>query len=317
MGYYDRYKKMGQVAPPLTLEAIAAQFVGDTFRPHAYGIDQFLYSTPAFWCQYLPRCPLGAECDDFQVTKAMNFTLGAWVGRKVSTKPSWGNALGVSQFTSTRIRCSDKAEVYQQLLEVIYTDEKGNWVKDPASGEKWSAEAVKIAADEMGKACMEFKGSMGYILSLGPLLASATCLICALSLCRWFQGATTASTAEGFAIVSVAMTLLAGWVVQFRVDQEFMQAYMTCGREKALVGEPPYMVSNGYYFDGTPCMDLDSVGNKNMNPYVGAALALTSMYASGGICNLIAIVLLLVSVSKIKEKSKLSKFQTLEASDEL
>jgi hypothetical protein len=72
---------------------------------------------------------------------------------------------------------------------------------------------VKIAADEMGKACMEFKGSMGYILSLGPLLASATCLICALSLCRWFQGATTASTAEGFAIVSVAMTLLAGWVM--------------------------------------------------------------------------------------------------------
>jgi len=36
------------------------------------------------------------------------------------------------------------------------------------------------------------------------------------------------------------------------------------------------------------------VGNKNMNPYVGTALAMTSMYASGGICNLIAIVLLLV-----------------------
>jgi hypothetical protein len=30
---------------------------------------------------------------------------------------------------------SAQAEVYQQLLEVIYTDEKGNWVKDPASGE--------------------------------------------------------------------------------------------------------------------------------------------------------------------------------------
>jgi hypothetical protein len=52
-------------------------------------------------------------------------------------------------------------------------------------------------------------------------------------------------------------------VVQFRVDQEFMQAYMTCGREKALVGEPPYMVSNGYYFDGTPCMDLDSVNTQH------------------------------------------------------
>ena len=42
-----------------------------------------------------------------------------------------------------------------------------------------------------------------------------------------------------------------------------------------------------------------------------------SIHPSTGVCNLIATILLLVSISKIKEKSKLTRFQTLEASDEL
>jgi len=41
------------------------------------------------------------------------------------------------------------------------------------------------------------------------------------------------------------------------------------------------------------------------------------MCTAGGVCNLLATILLLVSVSKLKEQSKSSKFQTLEASDEL
>eukprot|EP00802_Teleaulax_amphioxeia_P009597 Tamp_09617.p5 GENE.Tamp_09617~~Tamp_09617.p5 ORF type:complete len:114 (-),score=28.98 Tamp_09617:539-880(-) len=113
------------------------------------------------------------------------------------------------------------------------------------------------------------------------------------------------------------MTLLGFWVVEFRVDNEFLQAYMFCGRDKALTDGPPYMVDKGVYFDGTPCVDLDTDGSKRMNPYVRTALNQTAVYTSGGICNLLATILLLVSVSKIKEKSKLSKFQTLEASDEL
>eukprot|EP00918_Siedleckia_nematoides_P075096 GHVU01164233.1.p1 GENE.GHVU01164233.1~~GHVU01164233.1.p1 ORF type:complete len:382 (+),score=54.87 GHVU01164233.1:99-1148(+) len=320
MQYYRRYAAAEMQAPPITLEMIAAQFVGETFRPRGdYPIDEFLYSNPSFWCKYMPTCPPGATCNEENtlVIAAANWTRGAWVGRKISTKPSWGMATGVAQFTNTRIRCKDKATVYKFLLETIFTDDKGEWVRDPTSGQEWSQEAVDSAAQEMKYSCMRSKGSLGYILSLGPLLSSITCLICMLSLCRWFQGPTTVSAAEGFAIVSIAMTLLGFWVVEFRVDNEFLQAYMFCGRDKALTDGPPYMVDKGVYFDGTPCVDLDTDGSKRMNPYVRTALNQTAVYTSGGICNLLATILLLVSVSKIKEKSKLSKFQTLEASDEL
>ena len=167
--------------------------------------------------------------------------------------------------------------------------------------------------------CMRSKGSTGYILALGPLLSTMTSLICLFSLCRWFQGPTTASAAEGFAIVSVALTLVGFWVINFRTDNEFLQAYMICGgssRSDTLL-EGPGLVDQGVYFDSTPCMDLDSEGERHLNPYVRSALGMTAVYTSGGVCNLIATILLLVSVSKVKEQSKLTKFQTLEASDEL
>lgn len=108
------------------------------------------------------------------------------------------------------------------------------------------------------------------------------------------------------------------WVINYRTDNEFLQAYMVCGGRFAdsLLGEP-FLVKSGVYFDSTPCMDIDSVGERHLNPYVRSALGMTAVYTSGGVCNLIATILLLVSVSKVKEQSKLSKFQTLEASDEL
>lgn len=155
-------------------------------------------------------------------------------------------------------------------------------------------EAVDMAADEMNFSCIRSKGSTGYILSLGPVLSSMTSLICLLSLCRWFQGPTTASAAEGFAIVSVALTLVGFWVVEYQTDSEFLQAYMLCGRSAALF-EAPYLVNKGVYFDGTPCMDIDSEGEKRMNPYVAKSLSMTAVYTAGGICNLLATILLLVS----------------------
>jgi len=316
-GKDDYYKRVGNEGPPITLSMIASQFVGEDFSPsRGVAVDQFLYSNPSFWCKYLPACPAGATCEKAEVVSRETWTRAAWPGRKISEKPSWGIASGVDDFSSTRIRCGDKAKVYTALLESIFKDFRGDWSKDPESDAYWSQAAVDTAGDEMYYSCMRSKGSTGYILSLGPFLSSMTALICLLSLCRWFQGPTTASAAEGFAIVSVALTLVGFWVVNYRTDNEFLQAYMFCGRNKVLF-EPPFMVSNGVYFDGTPCIDINSVGDKSTNPYVRTSLRMTAVYTAGGVCNLLATILLLVSVSKIKEHSKLTKFQTLEASDEL
>ena len=45
---------------------------------------------------------------------------------------------GVARFTSTRIRCRDKAAVYKAMLETVLTDSKGQWSVDERSGEAWS-----------------------------------------------------------------------------------------------------------------------------------------------------------------------------------
>ena len=105
------------------------------------------------------------------------------------------------------------------------------------------------------------------LLSCADSRKDRRCLICLLSLCRWFQGPTTASAAEGFAIISVALTLLGFWVVEYRTDVEFLQAYMFCGRNQMLWNEPPYLVNKGIYFDGTPCVDVDTVRHLHLASY--------------------------------------------------
>jgi hypothetical protein len=79
-----------------------------------------------------------ATCDRGEVVAAYNWTRGAWVGRKISTKASWGIATGVADASNSRIRCSDKAKVYKAMLQTIFTDSQGNWVVDARSDEPWS-----------------------------------------------------------------------------------------------------------------------------------------------------------------------------------
>lgn len=86
-----------------------------------------------------------ATCERDEVVSAYNWTSGAWVKRKVSTKASWGIATAVADFSNTRIRCGDKAKVYKALLQTIFTDSKGNWVVDARSDELWSQVPTSIS----------------------------------------------------------------------------------------------------------------------------------------------------------------------------
>ena len=141
-GKKSYYERVGENGPPITLQMVANQFVGENYDD-AHPVDQFLYSNPSFWCKYLPACPPGAKC---QATPGHGMTIverepwvrAGWVGRKVSENPSWAQATGVQSFTSTRIRCHDKATVYKRMLEAVFTDMKGNWVTDAKSGARWS-----------------------------------------------------------------------------------------------------------------------------------------------------------------------------------
>ena len=168
IGKNEYYLKNGDDAEPLSLQMIAAQFLGlsATFSDdyHDYPVDQFLYSSPAFWCRFLPSCPPGAICSDGpdgRVEQAANWTRGAWKGRRISDKPAWGVPQKVNDKTTLRINCKDKATVYKAMIKSIFTDRDGEWVLDKKSDELWNAQALEVAADEVANGCMLIKGSTG------------------------------------------------------------------------------------------------------------------------------------------------------------
>ncbi|EKX49809.1 hypothetical protein GUITHDRAFT_161943 [Guillardia theta CCMP2712] len=308
--YAAKYSSSSSSPAVMTLSFVASQFLG--FRPDGnYPLNQFLYSSPSFWCKYLPECPVGVQCVGNTVVKAENWTRGAWPGRLVSSDPYWKLSSSVEGYSATRIRCSDKVNVYKAMLTAVTTDINGNFVKDPSTGVTWSKAAVDKAAGALLQQCYESKGSAGYILATGPVLATFASIFCFMTLFRCLGGSYMSSTGQGMAILAVAMTLIDFWVIVYLTNSEFMQGYLLCGK----LGPP--LVLRGSYFDSTPCMDQNSIGQGEFNPYVSQSAWMTSVYTAGGVCNLIAIVLLLISIHKNKENTKLMKFATLGPSDEL
>ncbi len=244
MGKNEYYLKNGDDAQPLTLQKIAEEFLAEPrFDYSDFSVEKVLYASPSFWCKYLPACPLGAICDGGKVVKSVNGTHGgAWKGRLISSKPAWGVPVNPYDRTTHRIRCEDKHMVYKSMIQSIFTDRDGDWVLDKNSEELWNAQALELASDQIERSCWLIKGSTGYILDLPPILATLTCLICLLTLCRWFQGPFTATAAESLAVISVALTLVSFWVVEMRTDEDFLQSYMYCGIDKVYTYPKTYMV---------------------------------------------------------------------------
>jgi hypothetical protein len=71
------------------------------------------------------------------------------------------------------------------------------------------------------------------------------------------------------------------------------------------------------YFDGTPCLDRNSDGENEMNPFLSWSAWMTGVYTFGGAFNIIATVILLVTIAKTIAGDQLKKFATLTPSDEL
>lgn len=190
MGKNEYYLKNGDHAQPLSLQKIAEEFLAEPRLDCSdFSVEKVLYASPSFWCKYLPACPPGAICDGGKVVQSVNGTHGgAWKGRLISAKPAWGVPMNPDDRTTHRVCCEDKHIVYKSMIQSIFTDRDGDWVLDKNSGDLWNAQALELASDQIERSCLLIKGSTGYILDLPPILATLTCLICLLTLCRWFQG---------------------------------------------------------------------------------------------------------------------------------
>jgi len=304
----DYFKRFGAGARPLTLTTMASNYM--SFDVGIDGrLDQFLYADPQMWCKHLPQCPAGATCLANIVTNAG--TSGTWTGRQISPDPNWNMASGIGHDMTQRIRCGDKARVYRDMLTAVYTDLNGVYQLDPDTNGLWSADKVAIAADRFAIQCATAKGAEGYILGTGPVLSVLACLASGLTLCNYFGGPTTTALAKGLGLLAMAMTLVDFWIISYQASTQYLGSYMFCGSNLAPI------VANGLYFDGTPCLDLTSTGGQALNPYLYWTGLMTTVYTAGGVCNIIAIVLFIVSISKTIEVHKFLRFKNLAPSDEI
>jgi len=309
----------------LDLADVAYEFSTLPQRPDAnYPLDNLLGSLPSFWCKHLPECPAGTSCagNSIVYVNASWARGGVWEGRPVTTEPHWNIAAESMGFYGNPIRCRDKTKVFHDMLMAIHTTISGEWTEDPATEARWSEDAVNRASTEFLHSCQASKGSLGYILACGPVFSSLACVVCAFVLFRQPSSSTDkkcggccdstlgANIGQGLAIMAVAMALIGFWVIAYEVSQEIGQSYMFCS------GAPNVLVKDGVYFDDTSCADVNSDGEKSMNPFLNFQFGVTALYTAGGTCNIIATFLLVVAISKMNESSKLMQFKNFEGRDE-
>lgn len=136
----------------------------------------------------------------------------------------------------------------------------GNYVVDPASGMKWSDAAIDMAGLSFLYSCYSQKGSTGYILGLGPSLATLACICGVISLFTCCPRSYMSSLARMLSLMAFALIMIGFWIVSMQATNEFFSKYILCQ------GSPSTLTNGkGIYFDSTPCIDVKTDGTPNMS----------------------------------------------------
>mmetsp|Transcript_38994 Transcript_38994/g.60755 ORF Transcript_38994/g.60755 Transcript_38994/m.60755 type:complete len:399 (+) Transcript_38994:15-1211(+) len=318
----------GQVKLGVDLDFLAEEFLGDSYQGQDK-LSKLVFALPGLWCRYLPECPppnletatfhvdylqvSSTTCVHDRVMIPGNGTKGGdWPGRLISTSPHWNfrQSDRLDRFSAFRISCLDKREVVRDMLSAALVDVEGQWVKDPKTAVYWSEKAVDRAVGQFMGRCAAEKASTGYILGLGPFLSVFAVVMCCFTLCRCCASPYPAAVAKSLVLMACTFILIGFWAASFYASGE-LQGYSFCGN-KAMP-----LVRDGRYFDGSPCLDQDSEGNEKYNPYAYAAGETQAIYVTGGVLNVMAVILFMVSIHKTVEKSLVHTFENLDPSDDM
>ena len=280
-----------------------------------YPLNEFLETSPSFWCKYLPKCPPGVQCADNEVQASANWTRGAWVGRPISTNAHWEIRDGMP-FTNDRIRCVDRRDVYFDMMRMVLTDQDNKWVRDEDTGTYWTEEMVAAASRELLRDCIGRKAANAFFLGLGPFMCTVSVLTCLFTMFKYCTSPFMLSSGKSVMLIAIAITLIDFWLIVYSTNGEFIQGYMPCSNLPAPIVQEN---SGGYfrYFDGTICADRNSLGEVIVNPFLSWSATVSGSYTAGGVLNLLAIGLTLIAISKAEEGNTVMRFQNLGPSDEM
>jgi len=243
--------------------------------------DLMHYADAQFFCK---RAPNGVNKDETCLSRAMNnrnrlsnetvevYPCKLWPGQ--DTSPTDSGNWYLANVRGTRgpiyhVNCYDKTQVYTEFLESIYA---GVWTKRD----------IKAAADQFRQACVVDKGSDGYMLIIGPLVAFMGGVITTCTMFKAFAAPPWPDLGMNMLIISIILLLMGFWSIALATSDEIMDKYTYCGVNKAP------LVFQGRWYDNTPCIDLTTDGNSEWHPFVSMILFFDSVYVIGGTMSMIA-----------------------------
>ncbi|KAJ1486335.1 hypothetical protein T484DRAFT_1943576 [Baffinella frigidus] len=178
------------------------------------------------------------------------------------------------------VSCVDKASVYRSFLTALYGAASGR--QNP-----WSETQINDAVRGFRANCIIDKGSDGYILIAGPLVAMLGAFFTTCTMFRGCARAPMPAIGQNILLVSVILLLVGLWSISFNLNDDWVSMYSFCRDNEAP------LVNQGRWFDQTPCVDRDSLGGFQFNPYIAWLLLVNSTYIAGGVITVIATLLYL------------------------
>eukprot|EP00287_Rhodomonas_sp_CCMP768_P015551 CAMPEP_0196758054 /NCGR_PEP_ID=MMETSP1091-20130531/103983_1 /TAXON_ID=302021 /ORGANISM="Rhodomonas sp., Strain CCMP768" /LENGTH=374 /DNA_ID=CAMNT_0042106857 /DNA_START=203 /DNA_END=1328 /DNA_ORIENTATION=+ len=253
----------------ITYDRVASYMLTPTLGAGTDRGDLLRYAGPFLWCKYVP-----------QATAKENATCGSKMGMNPGADPqpcklwpdqmpapsedaNWYLAPSKVQSTMMRISCTDRLRVYKDLLRAIYASE-------------WSDGEIDSAAGEFYSACIVDKGSSSFILTIGPIMALLGGVFATLTMLERFNRPPWPDVGVNLLLIGAILLLVGFWSISISTTQEVFSAYAYCGDAEAP------LVHKGRWYDQTPCIDRNSLGEGSWNPYVWQLLQFDSTSSPAG-----------------------------------
>jgi len=239
--------------------------------------DLMHYADAQFYCKHAPNGIRKHEEGETCYSRLRGgvedaYPCRLWPGQRTSPTDS-GNwyLAGVpgTRGPMYHVNCYDKVKVYRSFLDALYAG-------------TWSEKDRKIAADQFLQSCVVDKGSDGYMLIIGPLVALLGGIITTMTMFKAFAAPPWPDLGTNMLVISIVLLLVGFWSISLATSEEVMTKYTYCG-----YNQPP-LVYKGRWYDRTPCLDLTTDEQREWNPFVSMVLFFDSVYVAGGVLSFLA-----------------------------
>jgi hypothetical protein len=236
--------------------------------------DGYLDANPEFWCKNCPNdkrknCPFDPPAGSARED------LCECPGGRISTEsePFWAMVTDHS-LAADFVRCDDKARVYRAWVAALFPE--------------WQSLYLDYVERTFARKCVLSKAPIGYILSLGPVLALLATIFFALSLPKFCANSPMSGVAFNVAMLGIALAIVGVWPLEWSGASDLLARYALCsGRGTPVVlnelgRTPEGFIAGPTLYNHIPCSDLNSRGEEASNPFVSFLNYAHAGYLSGG-----------------------------------